>query len=261
MNNKKLDETDYTTTLASDIHSYVKHVSNENHSNAYTPHSTHQSFKNLDKSSCFDLLYKITNSSLLILEVKVTHDQKKLHSFSVRQRLVDEALCGVGIPLDYCYNLVNEYSATDVFTLENSMVATPQNVADDKGNITNSKLHITLKNKIDDLIDSATGNAKNFGALFSKNFLQTLRQANTKLLFFCFNSGDLSVFTIDQIEDLYRSYESEINLVEDIDVNNASYEELIEDFSSKALELQEILHKQKELEDKNKNDNSPDFNL
>lgn len=243
MNANKLDETNYTTQLAGDINSYVKKNSHERPQGAYTPHSTKQSFKNINESSCFDLIYKITNSSLLILEIKVTHDGRKLPSFNAQQRRLDSALREFGIPLDYCYNLKNDYSIVndEIYTLTHSMVSHPDHVACDSGVIHNQNHHLPLLDKINDFLKSDDGSSGIFGALFSNGLLESMQEVNTKLLFFVYNSENLDVYTLDQIFEIYEVYKTCIHLAEGIDLANASLDQLLHSFSESAGQLNLLL--------------------
>jgi hypothetical protein len=264
MNANKLDETNYTTQLASDINSYVKNNSRERPQGAYTPHSTKQSFKNINESSCFDLIYKITNSSLLILEIKVTHDGKKLHSFRSQQRRVDSALREFGIPLDYCYNLKSDYSKVndEIYTLTHSMVSHPDHVACDLGIIQNQTHHLSLLDKINEFLKSDDGSTGKFGALFSNGLLESMQEVNTKLLFFVYNSENLDVYTLDQIREIYQAYKACIHLAKGIDLENESRDQLLVSFAESAKQLNELLedrisHKN---EDEDEDDEEPEQN-
>ncbi|ELS9504815.1 hypothetical protein ACEWAJ_08260 [Vibrio parahaemolyticus] len=245
----RLDETNYTTQLAADINCYVKTNSKDKPQSAYTPHSTKQSFKNINESRCFDLLYKITKSSLLILEVKVTHDGKKLHSFNEQQRIVDLALRKVGIPLDYCYNLKEDFGLQNdaEYTLENSMGAHPKDIAAENGLLHKRESHFTIKQKIDRFLKSGAGNAGNFGALFAKGLISSLQQVNTKLLFFSLESGNLDIYTLEEIQTLYNEYEKNVHLAGDVDLKTATLKELMVSFHASAKQLNEILEKNLEL--------------
>lgn len=244
MNESKLDETNYTTQLAGDINSYVKNNSHDRPQGAYTPHSTKQSFKNINESSCFDLIYRITNSSLLILEIKVTHDGRKLHSFRKQQRRLDSALRESGIPLDYCYNLKNDYSKVndDKYTLVHSMVSHPDHVACDRGLIRDQKHHLSLLDRINDFLKSDDGNSGTFGALFSNGLLESMQEVNTKLLFFVYKAKKLDVYTFDQIFEIYGAYKASIRLAEGLDLDNASHDQLLDSFSKSAEQLNQLLH-------------------
>lgn len=250
MKENKLDETNYTTQLAGDINAYVKNNSYERPHGGYTPHSTKQSFKNINESSCFDLIYKITNSSLLILEVKVTHDGRRLHSFRAQQRRLDSALRRFGIPLDYCYNLRSDYSEIndEIYTLRYSMASHPDHVACDSGVISYSGYHISLLDKIDELLKGGDGNAGNFGALFSKGILESMQEVNTKLLFFAYNSESLDVYTFDQIFEIYEAYKSYITLADGIDLETASVDQLLQSFSESAEQLDKLLAEKMNLQ-------------
>lgn len=258
MNANKLDETNYTTQLASDINTYVKNNSRERPQGAYTPHSTKQSFKNINESSCFDLIYKITNSSLLILEVKVTHDGRKLHSFRAQQRRLDSALRKFGIPLDYCYNLKNDYSKVndEIYTLTHSMVSHPDHVACDLGVIQNQNYHLSLLDKINEFLKSDDGGTGKFGALFSNGLLESMQEVNTKLLFFVYNSENLDIYTLDEIFEIYKAYKSCIHLAKGIDLENASLDQLLDSFAESAEQLNELL--EAEMSHQNEADEEPE---
>jgi hypothetical protein len=254
MNPNKLDETNYTTQLAGDINSYVKKNSPERPQGAYTPHSTKQSFKNINESSCFDLIYKITNSSLLILEIKVTHDGKKFPSFNAQQRRLDSALRKFGIPLDYCYNLKNDYSKVndEIYTLMHSMVSHPDRIACDAGVIHNQKCHLSLLDTINRFLMDDEGSGRAFGALFTDGLLESMQEVNTKLLFFAYNTGNLGMYTLDQIIEIYKVYKSSIHLAEGIDLENASLDQLLHSFSESAVQLNLLL--EAKLNNKNEAD-------
>ncbi|EGS6501174.1 MULTISPECIES: hypothetical protein [Vibrio] len=256
MNKNKLDETNYTTQLAADINMYVKKCSNEKPQAAYTPHSTKQSFKNLNESSCFDLIYRITNSSLLILEVKVTHDNKRLHSFSPQQRRVDSVLRKFGIPLDYCYNLKSDYAKVneEEYTLKYSLLAHPDKVASTSGIIQNQKQHVVLKDKIDYLLKKNPGNAGGLGALFTVGLLESIQEINTKLLFFSYNAGSIEMYTLEQMREIYESYKKHVHIAKGVDMNTASSEQLLKAFSENTQQLLKCLE---QMQSSNEVDDKP----
>ena len=69
-----LEERNYTTALASALDAYLEKLVTDTFERTYTPNERKQAFNKLDTSRCFDLIKRINDSSLLILEVKVTDD-------------------------------------------------------------------------------------------------------------------------------------------------------------------------------------------
>ncbi|MDU7579015.1 hypothetical protein UXA55_07060 [Aeromonas caviae] len=240
-----LDETDYTTILAGSLNEYVKRITGQALAAPSTPHSKRQSYKNLDKSSCFDLIQRISESSLLVLEVKVTHDGIKLRSFNKQQRKVDSALREAGIPIEYCYNTTDDYLEVNnaEYTLLETMSSHPSYVSDDSGNIHHKEHHLRLKALVDMLMDTTEGNAGMIGALFSKGLMSRMRELNIKALFFAANAGDIDLYTDDDLFDIYESYKSHVYIGKGINLNTATYAELVSEFQACAEKLNKLITK------------------
>jgi hypothetical protein len=238
-----LDETEYTTALAMALNSYVKSRTGSSLPSPYTPHTRRQSYKNLDRALCFDLIQRLTESSLLILEVKVTHDGKKLHSFNAQQRRVDAALRAVGIPLEYCYNIANDYVEQNdaVYTLDKTLSSHPIHVSNDKGVIVDATTHQALRKVVDWLLDAEQGNAGMVGALFNKNLIKSMRELNIKALFFANHAGSLELLDENDLFSLYDSYRSHVKLGSGVDLKSASQAELETEFNGNAQQLLNVL--------------------
>ncbi|MDM5118593.1 hypothetical protein [Aeromonas hydrophila] len=261
-----LDETDYTTILAGSLNEYVKITTGQALAAPSTPHSKRQSYKNLDKSSCFDLIQRISESSLLVLEIKVTHDGIKLHSFKEQQRIIDSALREAGIPIEYCYNTTDDYLEVNhcEYTLLETMSSPPSYVSDEKGKIHNKEHHLRLKTLVDMLIDATEGNAGMIGALFSKGLISRMRELNIKTLFFAANAGDLNLYTDDEIFDIYESYKNYVNLGEGLDLNIVTYTELVSEFMASAKKLNNVISEwrhRKHLNNRNSKPSPSPFGL
>ena len=120
--------------------------------------------------------------------------------------------------MEYCYNLVNDYTEKNSpeYTLTNSLVAEPDLIAKDNGNLCSIDKHEKLKVRIDQLLNGSA-NGGELGALFSIGFLKSMKNISTKLLFFSYNSGSLKTFTLEQLIELYESYAEQIQLGSGID--------------------------------------------
>lgn len=238
-----LDETEYTTALAMALNSYVKARTGSRLPSPYTPHTRRQSYKNLDRALCFDLIQRLTESSLLILEVKVTHDGQKLHSFNAQQRRVDAALRAIGIPLDYCYNTADDYTEQNdaIYTLDKTLSSHPSHVSDDRGVIVDATTHQALREVVDGLIDAEQGNAGMVGALFNKDLIKSMRELNIKALFFANHAGNLELLDENDLFSLYDSYRSHVTIGSGVDLKTASQDELEAEFNHNAQELLRVL--------------------
>ncbi|MFQ2325306.1 hypothetical protein ACK313_08130 [Aeromonas dhakensis] len=106
--------------------------------------------------------------------------------------------------MDYCYNLKEDFGLQNDadYTLKNSMGAHPKDIATKNGLLCNRNSHFTIKQKIDHFLKSGAGNAGNFGALFAKGLISSLQQVNPKLLFFSLESGNLDIYTLEEIKAL-----------------------------------------------------------
>ena len=148
-----LEETNYTSTISSALDNYLEKLVSDTFERTYTPSARKQAFNKLDESRCFDLIKRINQSSLLILEIKVTDNIRKFRSYCKRQHLINKILRKVNIPIEYCYNLVDDYSKLrDEGVLRESNTAEPAIVCDEKGIIINNSQHIDLKSLIDKMI-------------------------------------------------------------------------------------------------------------
>lgn len=200
-----LDETDYTSTLKSSIDNYVKSE------RAYTPHSTRQAVKPFYSSTyCFDLIKRISDAHLLLLEVKTTQDFVKLSSYRPRQHEVNILLREIGIPVDYCYNLKHNYqSNSDSYVLEYSNTSSPSLICDNKGRIIHKQQHKNLKQYIDEIVSgsNSTNNSDLIGALFSNDIIESIQSLNLKTLFIAYDPAikKLTVLDNKEIVQLYKT--------------------------------------------------------
>ncbi|HXU93992.1 MAG TPA: hypothetical protein VFP33_10090 [Gallionella sp.] len=227
--NFTLDETDYTGSLKSAIDDYVR-SRKVDVQGASTPHSSRQSSTKINSSHCFDLIKRISESSILILEVKVTHDGKTLPSFDPIQRKIDAALRDAGIPIDYCYNLVEDYLEINqsIYTLQNSNTSTPEMVSDDGVTITSQQNHKKLQALIDELLNSASSVGENVAALFAKGILERIRSLNIKTLFFCRWEDSFEIYTGSELCELYEQYEKEVQLGVGINFMRSSKKQIVD---------------------------------
>jgi hypothetical protein len=242
MQSIKLDETDYTSNLVTALNEYVKQRGIKLPAPS-VPHAKRQSYKNLDKSRCFDLIQKLSESSLLVLEVKVTHDSIKLHSFDPQQQIVDSALRDTGIPIEYCYNTAEDYAEVNnaEYTLQETLSSSPLLVADSKGIINKNDPHVDLKKLVDNLLSTGTANAGMIGALFSTGLLTRMRDLDIKVLFFSLHAGNLTIYTKEEMQDIYDAYATNVTLGQGLNLNKATYKELTLAFQTSADELKKIL--------------------
>lgn len=257
----KMDETEYTTAIAIALNSYVCSKVRISLPAPYTPHSRRQSYKDLNKALCFDIVQRLTDASLLILEVKVTHDGRKLHSFDAQQRRGDAALRAIGIPLEYCYNTANDYVEinNELYTLTETLTAHPSHVSDDRGMIIDTSSHKSLKKAVDALLVDQTGNGGMVGALFNKKLIKSMRELNIKILFFAYRAGKLDLLSEEDLFSLYDSYSSHVALADGVDLETATQSELEAGFISdaqKLLDLVEDWRQEKSLKNESRGNSS-----
>ncbi len=220
----KIDETNYTSTLKSAIDNYVqKHATLDGIERAYTPHSTKQAFKSLDqKSQCFDLIKRLSESSLLILEIKTTTDLIKLSNYKKKQHQINIALSNVGIPIQYCYNLRDDYDRTagDEYPLIYSNTSSPTAVCNHEGKLIHQGLHIPLKGLIDLLLNKGKKKKKSvysdgcIAALFSEGIINRVKDLDLKLLCFAYNPISQEFFSMNSkdIIEVYNAYSKHTKL-------------------------------------------------
>lgn len=224
-----LEETNYTTTLASALDAYLQKIVTDIFERTYTPSAKKQAFNKLDTSKCFDLIKRINESSLLILEIKVTDDNQTFRSYNNRQHIINMILREVNIPIEYCYNLVDDYSKLlDEEVLEKSNTSEPNMVCDENGNITNFNEHIDLKSLIDNMIENNGTNGDLFNSLLSKDFIKNLQDTNIQLLFFAYNANNKEVLTFNtkELTELYSVFSQKINNESKINFKSANTDEI-----------------------------------
>jgi hypothetical protein len=227
-----LEERNYTTALASALDAYLEKLVTDTFERTYTPNERKQAFNKLDTSRCFDLIKRINDSSLLILEVKVTDDNKTFRSYNNRQHIINMILRKANIPIEYCYNLVNDYSKLrNEQVLVNSNTSEPNIVCDENGNIINYNQHINLKNLIDNMIEDGSANGDSFNSLLSEDFIKNLQDTNIQLLFFAYNanSEEILTFNTKELAELYYVFSEKITNQSKIDFKTANTNE-IKDF-------------------------------
>lgn len=250
---KSLDETDYTSTLKSAIDIYLRDRGED--PRLLTPGPQYQGVRKLDISYPFDLIARLNEYSLLILEIKIADEKRRLTSFKSAQRKLASALFEAGVPLWYCYNLERNYEGKLAkATLELSNTAEPKLVCDEEGRLFATESHRALKWRIDELLQpsgdgpsgdpndddlSIDGNA--LGAFFSNEVIASIRDLNTRLLFFLYHTDGKEIWYFErkQLEELIQKVEERFSL-KGIDFCTASEEEMVAHFRQKITELRAI---------------------
>jgi hypothetical protein len=250
---KGLDETDYTSTLKSAIEMYLRDRGEK--PRVMTPGAQYQGVRKIDVSYPFDLIAQLNEYSLLILEIKIADEKRRLTSFKSSQRRLASALFEAGVPLWYCYNLERNYEGKLAeATLQLSNTAEPKLVCDEEGHLFAIESHKVLKLRIDELLrhspdddpnepknggDGPDGNA--IGAFFSQEVIASVRDLNTRLLFFLYHTQRKEIWYLEkeQLEELVMKVEERYSL-RGIDLCAASYEQMVEHFRTKQVELSEI---------------------
>lgn len=204
LNKPVLNEPTYTHKVGSAIDRYL------NTEDVFIPHSTQQAPKNFRYDSHpFDLIKKIANDRFLLLEIKITRDFKSFPSYKPEQHEFYKKIRDAGIPVDYCYNMKNEYPSGDYeYVLVNSNTSTPKWVCDADGNLIAPERHRSLKTHLDSLISPEgieSNGSKVLGALFSEKVIESVAQANLKFLFIAYNSSLNRFIKLDE-KDIKRIY-------------------------------------------------------
>lgn len=250
-----LEETNYTTTLASALDAYLQKIVTDIFERTYTPSAKKQAFNKLDTSKCFDLIKRINESSLLILEIKVTDDHKTFRSYNNQQHIINKILREANIPIEYCYNLVDDYSELqDEDVLEKSNTSEPNMVCDENGNIANFNEHIDLKSLIDNMIENSGKNGDLFNSLLSKDFIKNLQDINVQLLFFAYNVSNKEIlsFNTNELAELYSEFSKSINNESKINFKSANNDEIKKFFLTTKENISHIVNSyilQKFMED------------
>lgn len=240
-----LEERNYTTALASALDAYLEKLVTNTFERTYTPNERKQAFNKLDTSRCFDLIKRINDSSLLILEVKVTDDNKTFRSYNNRQHIINMILREANIPIEYCYNLVDDYSKLrNEQVLVNSNTSEPNVVCDENGNIINFNQHINLKNLIDNMIEDNGTNGDSFNSLLSEDFIKNLQNTNIQLLFFAYNanSEEILTFNTKELAELYYVFSEKITNQSKIDFKTANTDEIKEFFLTTQNNISSIVN-------------------
>jgi uncharacterized protein YlbG (UPF0298 family) len=250
---KTLDETDYTSTLKSAIEIYLTNRGED--PRVLTPGAQYQGARKLDVSYPFDLIARLNEYSLLILEIKIADEKRRLTSFKSAQRKLASALFEAGVPLWYCYNLDRSYEGKLAeATLKLSNTAEPKLVCDEEGRLSSTDSHKILKLRIDELLkpsgnhdtddsddNGARPDGNAIGAFFSNEVIASVRDLNTRLLFFLYHtkSKEILYFEKEQLEELVHHVERRYSL-KSIDFCTASCEEMAAHFREKIKELARI---------------------
>jgi len=239
-----LEERNYTTALASALDAYLEKLVTDTFERTYTPNERKQAFNKLDTSRCFDLIKRINDSALLILEVKVTDDNKTFRSYNNRQHIINMILREANIPIEYCYNLVNDYSKLrNEEVLVNSNTSEPNIVCDENGNIINYNQHINLKNLIDNMIGNNGTNGDSFNSLLSEDFIKNLQETNIQLLFFAYNANSKEILTFNtkELAELYYVFSKKVTNQSKINFKTADTNEIKEFFLNTKDNISTIL--------------------
>jgi hypothetical protein len=244
-----IDESEFQGAVKSALDSYVRNCSGANLGEAYTPGPVRQAFRNINRTYCFDIIKRLTESELLILELKVATPGGGLRSFNVKQWRVYCALWKTNLPIYYCFNLADDYvqKSDPVYTLENSGVAPPP--AYSKGVFVGGlEGTVSLKEKVDQMmIDHSRikmpTKTTAVAALFSKGVIRSVRDLNTKMLLFAYNASErvFTLYTTEELTSFYDIYESSVSLGRGIDLSTASAKEIIAHFASAVAMIRWIL--------------------
>lgn len=215
-----LDEYTFTSELVSSLNEYVRQKSAQNLGGCHTPNIRKQAQHKVERGSGYDLLKRISESELLVLEVKLVVEGN-ISYYSSAQHNMYGHLHAYGVPIRYCYNLVSDYVQKNepVYTLSNSNACFPGSLLDSDGFFV-SKKHSSLKSIVDEMLSSES--IGNVSAFIAAAAVADVTEVTTKMLLLAYNRQLSEVYLLDK-----DGYESIIRLVlGEIDIGNLKKDSL-----------------------------------
>jgi hypothetical protein len=192
------EEAAFESALITALNEYIKQVDpDHNFGGCYPPSSTNQSPKDLRNARAFDLVKRLNDSSLLVLELKIKIG-KSLKKPNDAQHTFYRALQDYGVPIDYCYNLVVDYLGknTTEYTLNQSKVSSPELLFSAE-NIIDEPRHITLKESVDALLARSAGGGQDvIGKLIAGGVLADIGGLSTRILLLAYHSQSRKIMLL-----------------------------------------------------------------
>lgn len=215
-----LDESTFTSELVSSLNEYVRQKSVQNFGGCHTPNIRKQAQHKVESGSGYDLLKRISESELLVLEIKLVVEGD-ISSYSAVQHNMYGYLHAYGVPIRYCYNLVSDYVQKNepIYTLSNSNACFPGSLLDDDGFFV-AKNHSSLKVIVDEMLGSES--IGSVSAFIAAAAVADVTEVTTKMLLLAYNRQLNEVYVLDK-----DGYESIIRLVlGGIDIGNLNKDSL-----------------------------------
>jgi len=154
-----------------------------------TVHERRQALRNLDRSACYDILQRLSDSQVLLMELKIFSPKRRLlPSFDEQQHVVNSALYDAGVPIHYGYNLADDYVERNdpIYTLERSNAATPDGLFVPGSRTVDHGNHHSVRRHVDTLLRGEGASA--IAPLFAEGVLSRNRQINTSILLLAYNA-------------------------------------------------------------------------
>ncbi|MFJ2683647.1 hypothetical protein ACIOYV_07885 [Pseudomonas sp. NPDC087342] len=204
----------FSTSLTSALDSYVRETGPKiNFGGSHTPDNKAQAPFKLATGSAYDVIKRITESELLVLELKVK-EADKFKSPNDDQYHFCSLLQKHGVPIRYCYNLVTDYNETNnpTYTLQNANACFP-NVLFEKENTIATAKHQTLQKVVDDMLAGNSGGG-GIAAFLAATAIADVAQLNTRMLLLAYHRAlnEVLIYQPQQFTDLAKQLASGFKL-------------------------------------------------
>jgi len=232
-----IDESEFATAVASALDRYV----NNGGPGALTPHPRRQAYRHLARTACYDILKQLTKSAILVLELKVTRDLRKLESFDEVQHRVIGALFDEGVPIHYAYNLVDDYNDVNSpeYTLEKSNVSEPDQLFYIGSRYLAIDYHHSLRYYVDKLLNGSGAPAA-IAPLFGSGVLTRQRQLDASMLLLAYNVEEKKLMLLDrrELQAIRNAMRRYMTFPKDADITQWSREQIRSHLSMAATQIQ-----------------------
>jgi hypothetical protein len=196
----EFDETDLTGRISRSLEAYLTSYDPARLDGICTPGPRRQNPEKIDYSYCADLVARIDDAKIMLLEVKIqSPTTNTLPAYDAKQHTFLKAIEDFGIPVRYCYNSTFEmWRMTFGQVLASCRAPKPGQLKMDHLKIKEWEKHEALLGVLDSLTDDSSEAFGALAVLTDAGFLERIHELNTKMLIFIAHVDPELIRVLDQ---------------------------------------------------------------